>query len=836
MKRLLLLALVLMMGAGMAMAVPAKRGVKKTLTLLDGTRVEATLTGDEHVHYYKTMDGRAIQRLGEAYQYVCLDSLDQLHARRLTARNHARAARRIDTAPEGGYMGSKRGLVILVEFSDLKFTYDKATFNDYFNKVGFNLDGMKGSVHDYFLKQSYGKFDLEFDIAGSVTLPRTAYYYSTDNSRVASMVNQVCEQVDSEVNFARYDWDGDGTVDQVYVIYAGYGEAQGAENTIWPHESTVRNSGSQYQTKENVKIDTYGISCELRGDGQHETGHLDGIGTSCHEFSHCLGLPDFYDTSSSGSNFGMNVWDLMDYGCYNGQSNGLSPCGYTAYERCFAGWLTPVELTSAQQVIDMPAIQDEPVAYIVYNEANPDEYYMLENYQLKSFDEAAYGHGMLVLHVDYAEENWKNNSVNTTPSRQRMTIIPADGRNFYSLSSLAGDPFPGKSDNHELTDESMPQATLYTANVSGEKLMGKPITDIVEKNGLVSFNFMGGLDLSAPAIMEPANPTDNSFTVQWQAIGTATSYTVALTQSIPSDDPRKHIIFSEDFANCVSDVANSTDISASLDDYMSDPGWTGQNLFLSPNKLRVGNARNEGVLNTSFYDGPEEKMVSVMFTPMSAGRTKGSMRIYILTEQGGGTYAELENVIPLPGSDDAGLTWLLSGVDWPYGRFQVSIVPSGSGIYMDWLAAYDGNYSFDDFRSSANAPSVVRKAKANGKLVELDASELDWKPVGNLPTVSRRPNRIPKNTTTYYDTNATNYSFSNLEPAIYYCKVRANTAQGYTDWSDEVVVNLTTAIQCIGFSQPESTGKTYLPDGRQVHGQVLRSGIYLRDGRKFVVK
>ena len=251
MKKSLLLLMVFTLLAGAAMAVPAKRGIKKTLTLKDGSRVEATLTGDEHVNYYKTADGKALQLVGEAYRYVNIDSLNQLRAKRIQERNKVRAARRrAGTAPEGGYHGQKKGLVILVEFNDVSFTYDKATFNDYFNKVGFNLQGIHGSVHDYFLEQSYGQFDLEFDIVGPVAAGHNAYYYSTDNKRVATLVNNLCKEVDSEVDFNKYDWDGDGTVDQVYVIYAGYGAAQGAEGTIWPHEWSVRASGSQYQTQD----------------------------------------------------------------------------------------------------------------------------------------------------------------------------------------------------------------------------------------------------------------------------------------------------------------------------------------------------------------------------------------------------------------------------------------------------------------------------------------------------------------------------------------------------------------------------------------------------------
>lgn len=146
------------------------------------------------------------------------------------------------------------------------------------------------------------------------------------------MVAEACLAADSEVNFADYDWDGDGEVDQVFVLYAGLGEAAGGDDdTVWPHMWNL--SSSDYRkslTLDNVKVDTYACSSEMTKD--YDTfGYPDivsGIGTFCHEFSHCLGYPDMYDMNYK--NFGMATWDLMDYGNYNGK--GFIPSGYTAYE------------------------------------------------------------------------------------------------------------------------------------------------------------------------------------------------------------------------------------------------------------------------------------------------------------------------------------------------------------------------------------------------------------------------------------------------------------------------------------------------------------------------
>ena len=839
MKKSLFLVMVFMLAVGTVMAVPAKRGIRKTLTLNDGSRVEATLTGDEHVNYYKTDDGRALQQVGERFQYVNIDSLKQLRFQRIQERNKARAQRRrAGTAPEGGYHGQKKGLVILVEFNDVTFTYDKATFKDYFNKVGFNLQGIHGSVHDYFLEQSYGQFDLEFDIVGPVAAGHNAYYYSTDNKRVATLVNNLCKEVDSEVDFNKYDWDGDGTVDQVYVIYAGYGKAQGADGTIWPHEWSVRATGEQYQTQDGPKIDTYGISCELMGS----TGSkIDGVGTSCHEFSHCLGLPDFYDTRDGGSNFGMNVWDLMDYGCYNGDDNGHCPSGYTAYERWFAGWLTPTELYSSQQITDMPAIEEQPVAYIIYNDANKNEYYMLANHQQKGFDQAQFGHGLLVLHVDYNASAWTGNTVNNVSGHERMTIIPADNTRVYSSKSLAGDPFPGSNGTSALTDESTPKATLYNENTSGEKLMGKPITDIDETNGLITFNFMGGIAIDPPVAREATNVNlDNmSFTANWASYSGAQKYTISLRQVIASEDPWSFLMLGEKFEKFESEVAGTTDISANLDDYTYREGWEGENLFVSPNRLRVGKASKPGRLVTPVLDSPSQEALSIMLTPLSGSiKSEGELELRIMLAEDTTQYASGNlSGIPIVGSDKEGTTWLMSMESWPYGPFRIGICTTGSGVYMNYLGVFDGQYSWEDFPSSSSAPG--RGGNAKLKRFEIDPEALVWNtPDGKAPKqVTSQPRRAKKETTTIYETTDTHYDFKNLEPASYYYKVRVTTSKGNSPWSEEIFVDLDNAIQTVKADTPsKTTGKTYMLDGRQVDSRNLRPGIYVRDGKKFLVR
>ena len=512
-----------------AHAVPAKK-VRCTLRLGDGSTVEATLMGDENLHYYLTDDGRALQednrqtrsdgRIDGTCHFTDLDSLRLIHAERFMQRNSRRLQkgklRRKALGDEcNPTSGSKRGLVILVNYADREMIYGQQGFDRFFNQPGFSEYGMKGSVHDYFFDQSYGQFDLTFDVVGPYTLSKGMAYYgendaSGDDMHCGEMVAEACYLADMDVDFSNYDWDGDGFVDQIYMIYAGFGESQGGgRDTIWPHEWTL-SEANEYGDGEGsiqldgVRIDTYGCSCELTG---RNGSIIDGIGTACHEFSHCLGIPDMYDVLRIAD--GMVKWDLMDDGCYNGDITGRCPSSYTSYERIYCGWLEPTVLTTTMTVEQMQPITSAPEAYLIYNSAYPQEYYLLENHQFESWDQAAYGHGMLILHVDFDPVAWAGNTVNSDQNHQRMTYIPADNTISGSSNSMAGDTWPGTKGKTELSATTTPAATLYNANALGEYFMEHTITDITEQDGLISFRFIAhpaSTDALPHETIEPYEP------------------------------------------------------------------------------------------------------------------------------------------------------------------------------------------------------------------------------------------------------------------------------------------------------------------------------------------
>lgn len=486
-------------------AVPAKRGVWCSLFLVDGTEVKAQLVGDEFLHYYVSEDGTKYVQDESTGLYRKMT--DEVTARRRSAVRRAQAQgrqkRMLRKAQASNvFQGTKKGLIILVQFTDSKFKsgHDLALYRRIANEVNYSDNNFRGSIKDYFKAQSHGQFELDFDVAGICQLQHPYAYYgknSNDNDvRAGQMVAEACLWAHEHgTDFSKYDWDGDGEVDQVFVLYAGHGEASYDKDpdTIWPHMHYL--SASDYRKSlslDGVTVDTYACSSELNGDG-----NLDGIGTFCHEFSHCMGFPDLYDTSYAGW-FGMGDFDLMCSGSYNGDSK--CPAGYSAYEKAECGWLTLKDMTNIEQETSIVGVQPMSAdgdAYIIKNKGHEDEYYILENRQKTGWDSYLPASGLMITHVDYDADIWDWNMPNTsgkyedangntkTNDHQRLTIFRA-GKSTDEYGD-ASDLYPYGS-NNSLTKTSSPASTLYNTNSDGSKYMHVAITDIaIAADGTASF-------------------------------------------------------------------------------------------------------------------------------------------------------------------------------------------------------------------------------------------------------------------------------------------------------------------------------------------------------------
>lgn len=348
--------------------------------------------------------------------------------------------------------GDVNALVVLIEYKDVKFLKSDEETHDYFNRMlnepGFADINATGSCKDYFEAASMGQFTPKFTLAGPLTLPKTRSYYgahkgsSNDADPYRMVIDALDILIEQKFDFAPFDNDGDGYVDNIFFFYAGQGEAQtGIEEAIWPHASSLAAylwPRRGYAVGNGLWADSYGCSCELI-DLQGTL--LDGIGTFCHEYSHILGLPDLYNTVDGSVNYTPGQWNVMDQGSYN--NNSRTPPTYSAFERNAMGWLDMREF-SGKGTLTLDPISDSNIAYVINTEKD-NEFYLIENRQKKDWDLFLPHHGMLAWHIDFNSQTWDRNTVNNNSTHQGVDLVEASGKVGSSVIYLRSYPFPGSS-------------------------------------------------------------------------------------------------------------------------------------------------------------------------------------------------------------------------------------------------------------------------------------------------------------------------------------------------------------------------------------------------------
>ena len=400
--------------------------------------------------------------------------------------------------------------VVLFSFSDLDFSMDnpRAYYDRLFNEKGFNEGYGLGCVADYFRDQSAGRLNLDFDIYGPVKIDKGVHshgYHETGWDDMRKVLKILPGTTDAD--FTVYDWDGDGQVNEVIFIAAGLmGNTTNGDSYLSP--------GSYFQISDSklpggIDYYFYSLICErIQGD------FLSGIGTIAHEFSHSLGLPDLYPFGSGTAFSTVDEWDLMDGG--NFTNYGWCPPGLSAMERMYLGWDSPEELAVPTSIEGMKPLSEGGKTYLVRSTSNSNEYYLLENRRQTGWDYGCPGNGLLIFHVDFDMDAWRNNLVNTSDQHYRYGLFHASGKDFRAwcpqnngldytrwtednwLRSryLSTSPYPYINPttlgvNNSLTDESSPAAMLFTSAADGRGFMGKPITNIqLTSDGTVSFDFM----------------------------------------------------------------------------------------------------------------------------------------------------------------------------------------------------------------------------------------------------------------------------------------------------------------------------------------------------------
>ena len=518
----------------------------------DGTSLTIRLKGDEFFNYTTTDDGYLIRKnVSGVYNYAKWENgtfkLTNQKANNLQKRSNAEKIfisnldknpnfsttlqkRKIQKASQVithtnisnqfPVTGSPRSLVILVNFSDKSYVTPNAknAFTNLLNQIGYSTNGGTGSARDYFLESSFGQFSPQFDVVGPYTLPNNMSFYgknngSGDDENPQQMVIDACAAADAAgIDFKQYDIDNNGIVDNIFVYYAGNNEAEGAsDNTIWPHRWSLSNYNTKFDGK---TIFDYACTSELNGSSG---SNMCGIGTFTHEFGHVLGLVDYYHTSDNNKKT-LENWSIMDGGAYN--NVGRTPPSYSAFDRFYLGWLTPILLTNAQNITLTPIISSNKALLIAQNSIhnlngsnpNPTEFFILENRLKTGFDSYLPGEGMLIWHIDYNYSDWQNNS----PNNYSGTYQTENSHMGVYLQPLVGSSTtPGNA---------FTSGSFYPTLWNGTDI-NKPITEITKYSQDIKFKFRGGsFEMLPPIANEATELTAKSFVANWSTVENATKY------------------------------------------------------------------------------------------------------------------------------------------------------------------------------------------------------------------------------------------------------------------------------------------------------------------------
>lgn len=369
--------------------------------------------------------------------------------------------------------GERKMLIILMEYKDWSFSKSHTDFARLFNEKDYCDDGAQGSVKDFYLSVSYNQLNLESDIYGPYSALHNMSYYGRNNAanngndaNAYALFEEAITNVAANTDLAKYDGDGDGFIDNVHIIFAGYGEEAGAaSDAIWSHEATFN---KPYEIQ-GLKIDHYSCAPELRGNSGNGISR---IGPHCHEIGHALGAMDYYDTdySTGGEYAGTGQWDVMASGSWN--NNGVSPADFNPYVKMFNyGWISPQILPTGKVTIQPSCNNAE--SYYILRASEDSDYYILENRSHEKWGSGIPGEGLLIFHV-HPDIIKAGNKINATSPQKcyivcasSMSNIPATSPASYGNINSAGCPYPGNSGNNNFGQSSTPMAFYWNGDECG---------------------------------------------------------------------------------------------------------------------------------------------------------------------------------------------------------------------------------------------------------------------------------------------------------------------------------------------------------------------------------
>lgn len=505
--------------AGSAMAIPAKPGFR-TIKQPNGTEIKVRLCGDERLNWFETEDGYKllrnehdfivyavnnengdlvpsgiIYREGNVNSNMLKSNLNISKDATFSKAQIMEAQQRAPYSTESNAIFPREGkrnlLMLLVNFSDTEVTIDRQTLDNMMNQEGYNEIG---SFRDYMLEASGGKLDITTTVTDwiNISRPHDDFYYNNTRPNTYELILEALELIDDEYDFTTYDNDNDGFIDGIMVVHQGTGQESSYDKSdIWSHSSSLEyfETDVKKRTFDGKVFNAYTVEPELVQKQSGEKVQTT-VGVFCHEFTHNLGAPDYYDTSETGW-IGTGRWDLMANGSWNGD-NGDRPAMINAYQRIEFGWLPePEVLTDDREIKDLEAVNISKKVYKIPTNDSYD-YFLIENRQklANEFEAGLLGSGLLIYHVNqnFYSRYESYNRINSTKD-QAVYVVAASADTEPGTTPATFGPI---NSFNALFGNSNSGFNKYTtpAPYSWKKVLAKgEIYNVKQKNSKVSFSF-----------------------------------------------------------------------------------------------------------------------------------------------------------------------------------------------------------------------------------------------------------------------------------------------------------------------------------------------------------
>ncbi|MCH5152867.1 MAG: InlB B-repeat-containing protein [Clostridiales bacterium] len=385
--------------------------------------------------------------------------------------------------------GSYHALVIPVEFTGESFTQQE--LDDLEKSLnGPATDTGWESVSTYYSKSSYGALNLTFDVQPAYQVQYSATYYGNysqkDNDGYYHtgeelILKEALGHYETVLDLTKYDSNGDGCIDAVYLIYSTDVDYENGDSLYWAF-TTWYYGDEEYDGLYAYYFLFAGIDFIYESTSKDDFSGAEKISglkinasTYIHETGHLLGLDDYYDyDEESGSNEGLGGADMMDY----------TVGDQGVYSKIMLGWIEPTIVNDTATVTIESLQKSSGVRAILiplnFNNSYFCEYLLIDLYTADGLNGLHAGatnsylyegaeFGVRIYHVSSSINNpYNENSAygsftdynNTDTNIALIRLVEADGeRKFASSNGLAA-----KSDLWKKGDKLSSVFKNYTRN------------------------------------------------------------------------------------------------------------------------------------------------------------------------------------------------------------------------------------------------------------------------------------------------------------------------------------------------------------------------------------